>query len=119
MKKMLNKLLRNVRGLTLIEVLVSMTIFLILALGLSSILIHSYRTVVQAGQRSDAVQASQQEMESVLADPEYDCQDMERIEDYELHLFGTVIRGELITMEKESSQEPKRQVTITIFVPYE
>lgn len=118
MKKIIQALFPE-DGYSLVEVVVSMAVFMILALALSSLFISSYKTVVAAGTRSAAVQHVQQEMEKSIAEGAYSADEVQREEDYEVVVFGKKVTGTLITVDKIISEEPLRRVTYVTFVPDE
>lgn len=118
MKKLMTSIKLN-DGMTLVEVIVAITVFLIIALAMSSVLLNCYRTIIHAGRRSEAVQSSQQHIESVIADATYEVQGLTKEENYQLQIYGRTVNGRLITIQNEYTSEPRRQVTFITFLPYE
>lgn len=116
------RFLKNRDGFTLVEALVAAAVLLIVVLAISMLMMQGYRSMSAAGKRSESLHGAQEELESAIADPDYDPaeEDSEETEisrePHDLLVFGQTVHGTLVTVKRAYPGQPGGAVTYTYFL---
>ena len=114
----------NIKGLTLVEVVVSIAIFGIISVGLLSMLVEGLLITSRAGDRSESVMHVASEIEKKLADPSYTINAVLSEGSPQATIYynhGTInesthnMDGKLITGNELN--ERGQEIEVTVFVP--
>lgn len=104
-------LLRNEEGLTLIEILVALLIFVVILVSFSALFINSYAGVRLGGHKSERLYQAQSEVEEAMLNFQGERQDQIEISFPGLTL---TVDGRLITVQEIYHHD--RSLSITLFL---